>query len=580
MKQNNLTPRDRIKHDATRIERKWLSGSRRNLKVEKLGDKLLKESTMLFLENIDVELSAKGTSLIEEASSIGNYAPQADAGNLGNGGATVGDSNSAMYKPLSLALARRVFPSLFAHKLVGVQPMAAPVGIAFAMRNKYVNPAYDGTNDYFGKDAAWDAIPEHTGFSGGYVADASAVDGNENTVGQGDTGLATVVDLSGTGNVTDATVVLVYGAGTTAGEVGVVPSIIAGVLTYTTTSSQATLTAGEENAINNIVAIGQADITAKFAAANYALIGKGGEQSTDGTGLEANGRGLSTQNAEFLGIRNGEGKNDETDSSGRFNEVGIEFSKKLIEAVSRQLGASFSLQSMQDIKALHEIDLKMEVVEVLQYETTAELDRELLGALKTTSVTTGDEVGGGDVLVVDIADAIGANPDNRQITAVVINAIMLAANTVAKKTRRGRANFVVVAPAVASIIQSATPYFTANVAKVDPGVVLSGAESTEIGKINNQITVYLDQFATTDYALVGYKGANRVSDSGVIFSPYTMNVIQEAVAQENFQPRVGVMSRYAITTNLLDAGRYYRSIFFANLDQAYASSNLSTVTGW
>jgi hypothetical protein len=40
---------------------------------------------------------------------------------------------------ISTALARRVVPSLFAHKVVGVQPMAAPVGMAYATRMSSLN---------------------------------------------------------------------------------------------------------------------------------------------------------------------------------------------------------------------------------------------------------------------------------------------------------------------------------------------------------------------------------------------------------------------------------------------------------
>jgi hypothetical protein len=35
----------------------------------------------------------------------------------------------------SISLSRRVYPQLFADKLVGVQPMSAPVGLAYAVRN-------------------------------------------------------------------------------------------------------------------------------------------------------------------------------------------------------------------------------------------------------------------------------------------------------------------------------------------------------------------------------------------------------------------------------------------------------------
>jgi len=49
----------------------------------------------------------------------------------------INEDISENYKATALALSRRTTPSLFAHKLVGVQPMAAPAGIAFAMRQMY-----------------------------------------------------------------------------------------------------------------------------------------------------------------------------------------------------------------------------------------------------------------------------------------------------------------------------------------------------------------------------------------------------------------------------------------------------------
>ena len=80
----------------------------------------------------------------------------------------------------------------------------------------------------------------------------------------------------------------------------------------------------------------------------------------------------------------------------------------------------------------------------------------------------------------------------------------------------------------------------------------------EIGTINDSIKVYRDSYAgTTDYVLVGYKGPG-VSDCGVVYSPYVTGLMNRAVAQEDFSPRIGVMSRYAITDSLLGSGRYYR----------------------
>ncbi len=38
---------------------------------------------------------------------------------------------------IGLGLCRNTFPELFANKIAGVQPMSAPVGLAYAMRMKY-----------------------------------------------------------------------------------------------------------------------------------------------------------------------------------------------------------------------------------------------------------------------------------------------------------------------------------------------------------------------------------------------------------------------------------------------------------
>jgi hypothetical protein len=98
----------------------------------------------------------------------------------------------------------------------------------------------------------------------------------------------------------------------------------------------------------------------------------------------------------------------------------------------------------------------------------------------------------------------------------------------------------------------------------------------EVGTINGTIKVYRDNYAVSDYALVGYKGPG-ISDSGIIYSPYVTGLVNRAIAQEDFSPRLGVMSRYAITDSLLGSGRYYRLINFTNVD-ALLNGTLASVT--
>jgi len=247
------------------------------------------------------------------------------------------------------------------------------------------------------------------------------------------------------------------------------------------------------------------------------------------------------------------------DDNPEWNQLGLRIDQQAIEALTRKLAASFSLEAAQDIKAMHGIDVEREMVNVLQYEITAELDRELLSALK--KVATDPTKEGALVPAVDVS----ANDDfgrwNGERYMSIISAIIYQANQIAISTRRGPGNFVIVSPDIATALQAAGHQFVNYEQNVNPGTTMAA-----IGKLNGTIDVYRDQYATTSYALVGYKGPG-VSDSGVIYSPYIMGLQNRAISPDDFSPRVGVMSRYAITDSLLGAGRYYRLIPFMNVNK-------------
>jgi len=577
----------KIKHRAKTVESKWTRGDRAALAVSAIGDELLRQSTTLVLENIDTDNGSVANPLIEEAAStIGGFD---NAGNLaGQGG--LGGTNSAMYRPLSLALARRVYPSLFAHKIVGVQPMAAPVGMAFAMRN-YYSEIQAGKTVLGATEAAWENIPNYAG------------KGDKSDLAIGGGSITQEAFIAGIAYSTDAGA----GTGTYTAPVAAVDAIAADydVLNETAIPSATPITIAPLTGVSSGTAVlnggvlyvndatdqGLAEV-ARDAAITPAVPAAPatfkavlvGDVYAGQTVIEAHfSTAVATSDAELLGVAAADGSETTGNTSGNFQEIGIKWDQKTISAKERPMAASFSLQSMQDIKALHEIDLKAEVMDTLQYESTAQLDRELLTALKTTSIDTGvndegHEVKGAEVLKVNLVQT--GDADNRQMTAILVNSILFAANTVAKYTKRGKANFVVVSNKVATVLQAAVPFFTPITAAVDAGIILSGSESTEIGMINGFLTVYIDQFAKVDYALVGYKGEGKVSDSGVIFSPYIMGLKHEAIAQDNFQPRVGVTSRYAITTGLIDAGAYYRSLVFTGLDDVIIGTSATAGIGW
>jgi len=287
--------------------------------------------------------------------------------------------------------------------------------------------------------------------------------------------------------------------------------------------------------------------------------------STSGSSATADsGTGVSSNVAENWLIK----------PTGEYPQLTFRIDRQAIEAKTRKLATSFSLEAAMDVKAMHDIEIERELINMIQYELIAEQDRELLAYMKTAAVRTTNaftnvEYGGEAALTFDVAKSDGRWSQEKFST--IINIIVDRANEIARKTRRGAGNFVIVSPRVATALQAAQSSFTRNTAMIDATTIFP-----EVGTINGTIKVYRDNYAVSDYALVGYKGPG-ISDSGIIYSPYVTGLVNRAIAQEDFSPRLGVMSRYAITDSLLGSGRYYRLINFTNVD-ALLNGTLASVT--
>lgn len=228
-----------------------------------------------------------------------------------------------------------------------------------------------------------------------------------------------------------------------------------------------------------------------------------------------------------------------------------------IEAQTRKLAATVTMETLQDVKAMHGIDVKKELVVKLDYQVRAELDREVLQACKTQAVNTSN--GGETVTTFQTSAADGRwSQEKYANVAAVINK---KSNDIRISTRINSANVMVVSPRVATVLQQCQPFFTALQSNINAG----GAAVAELGTFASSMKVYIDSYARSDYALLGFKGADGQNECGVILSPYVMGLQAEATDPANFSTRVGVMSRMAITNSLMGSGRYYRQINFVGL---------------
>jgi len=238
-------------------------------------------------------------------------------------------------------------------------------------------------------------------------------------------------------------------------------------------------------------------------------------------------------------------------------EMNLEIVKKTIEAKSRKLQAKWTIEAQQDAASLHGIILEDELVSIVSDEIVRELDKELLGRLETLA---------GAVSVFDFADADGRYASEK-FTALVI-AISELSNQIAVATKRSGANWMVVSPNVLIALRHANNgSFVPATASPD----LNPSSTLFAGVLNGSMRVYVDIHATTNKLLVGYKGASEL-DTGLIYSPYiplmSSGVIVDA---DSFNPRMGLMTRYALTdfTNPADSlgnsGDFYRRANVANL---------------
>jgi hypothetical protein len=187
---------------------------------------------------------------------------------------------------------------------------------------------------------------------------------------------------------------------------------------------------------------------------------------------------------------------------------------------------------------------------ILSEQIALELDREILADLVNGGTaatyywsrspglfvnrTTGAEIGSG----LSAPDFTGTVSEWYETLIETINDVSAQIH---RKTLRGGANFVVVSPEVANVLEF-TAGFRANVtADADKGDI--GA--VKVGSLNRKFDVIVDPYFARNAILVGRKGSSFL-ESGYVYAPYVpLQTTPTIFGPEDFVPRKGVMTRYA-----------------------------------
>ena len=242
-------------------------------------------------------------------------------------------------------------------------------------------------------------------------------------------------------------------------------------------------------------------------------------------------------------------------------EIDIKIESLAVTAETRKLRARWSPELAQDLNAYHSLDAEVELTQILSEQVALELDREILNDLVMGADTNyywsrspGRFVNKKSGLEVKatrgsatVAAAVGPSFTGtvREWYETLIETIIDVANEIHRKTLRGSANFIVVSPDVATILEASVLYRPSysldGEGQVGSPMTL-GAE--KVGTLSNRFTVYKDPYFPRNKILVGYKGGSYL-ETGYVYAPYVPLIVTPTIfAPEDFTPRKGVMTRY------------------------------------
>ena len=453
-------------------------------------------------------------------------------------------SNQEEWSVVALPLVRRIFGDLAAQEFVSVQPMNLPSGLIFYLDFKYgttQSGQHTQNSDVFGNTSK------------------SNQDASGGLYGAGKFGYS-INDQAATitqdGNVVSASA--------TWADVDFEPdlsaSIAASNLVRMVIPKSDINSALDEKGVRafTITGSGQEGITTqypaytKFSASNVVFV----VDPVDGTLANFTGSWevkyhkapTDTTRGDFEQSTSGFAANPETDVD--IPEIDISLKSVAIVAKTRKLKAVWSPELAQDLNAYHSVDAEAELTAMLSEYISMEIDLEILDMLMASatakeekwSARVGYEYDSATTTFVESSGASNAYTKGEWFQTLG-NKIQAVSNAIHQKTLRGGANFMVVSPETATIIESIPGYASDSDADAANKSFAMGVQ--KVGALNNRYTVYKNPYMQENKILVGFRGSNFL-ETGAVYAPYVPLIMTPLVYDpKNFTPRKGVMTRYA-----------------------------------
>jgi hypothetical protein len=531
----SANPYKALQSDASRLASKW---SKTGL-LENLSGEVEKNNMAMILEN-------QAKQLVNETSLSG----------AGTAGASFTAGAGEQWAGVALPLVRKVFGQIASKEFVSVQPMNLPSGLVFYLDFQYgtTKSPFTAGNSMYGASGS-SAYPfSNTTTGGAYGAGRFGYSINNTssvlTATSGSTSWATFNfddNYSASfGNFKTLTVTLPAGTDFNSVRAFALASGSAdmGVLSaFTTTAGNPY---GNTSATATFVVTGSLVIAASpVVTATYSLQpadNKRGDFEDGNTTLNSNNSTISIP------------------------EINVQLRSEAIVAKTRKLKAVWTPEFAQDLNAYHSLDAEAELTSVMSEYISLEIDLEILDMLIDTAAA-GDEYWSAqnNQVINPTQTAFVAGPSAFFNTqggwfATLGTKIQKLSNIIHQRTLRGGANFMVVAPSVATVLESIPGYAAdtnGDVTKMNYNFGVMKA-----GSINSHLKVYKNPYMTENTILLGFRGSQFL-ETGAVFAPYIPLIMTPLIYDPNtFTPRKGLLTRYA---KKVLRPEYYARIFVSGL---------------
>src|SRR6056300_168784 len=231
-------------------------------------------------------------------------------------------------------------------------------------------------------------------------------------------------------------------------------------------------------------------------------------------------------------------------------ELDIALKSIPIIAKTRKLKAVWTPELAQDLNAYHSVDAEAELTSLLSEYLSMEIDLEILDMLFANASAKTEKWSARPGYEYDSATNLFAQSSGESNAytkgtwfQTLGNKIQAVSNAIHQKTLRGGANFLVVSPETATIIESIPGYAADTTGEASSNQFAMGVQ--KVGALNNRFTVYKNPYMLENNILVGFRGQNFL-ETGAVYAPYVPLIMTPLVYDpKNFTPRKGVMTRYA-----------------------------------